>query len=53
VTTGGFRGAVAAIKGVADPGAYSLDRALGLPAMGVGVISPCSSWGILAYWVRR
>src|SRR5437868_7493036 len=30
-------GALAAINGVADPGAYSLDRALGLPVTGAGV----------------
>jgi len=30
-------GAIAAINGIADPGLYSLDRALGLPAMGAGV----------------
>ncbi len=28
--------AVAAISGVADPGAYSLDRALGIPILGAG-----------------
>ena len=44
-------GAVAAINGVADPGAYSLDRALGLPAMGVGVYVAVVVVGIVAYLV--
>ena len=44
-------GAVAAINGVADPGAYSLDRALGLPAMGVGVYVAVLVIGIVAYLV--
>src|SRR5207247_8912955 len=44
-------GAVAAINGVADPGAYSLDRALGLPAMGVGVYVAVLVVGIVAYLV--
>ena len=42
-------GAVAAISGVADPGAYSLDRALGLPAMGVGVYLVVLVVGTVAY----
>ena len=42
-------GAVAAINGVADPGAYSLDRALGLPAMGVGVYLVVLVVGTVAY----
>jgi putative oxidoreductase len=42
-------GAVAAINGVADPGAYSLDRALGLPAMGVGVYLAVLVVGAVAY----
>ena len=43
--------AVAAINGVADPGAYSLDRALGLPAMGVAVYVAVLVVGIVAYLV--
>ena len=42
-------GAVAAINGFADPGAYSLDRALGLPAMGAGVYLAVLVVGALAY----
>jgi putative oxidoreductase len=42
-------GAIAAINGVADPGAYSLDRALGLPAMGVGVYVAVLVVGTVAY----
>jgi len=42
-------GAVAAINGIADPGAYSLDRALGLPAMGVGVYLVVLVVGTVAY----
>ena len=44
-------GAIAAINGVADPGAYSLDRALGLPTMGVGVYAGVLVLGVLAYLV--
>jgi len=44
-------GAVAAINGIADPGAYSLDRALGLPAMGAGVYVAVLVVGIVAYLV--
>jgi putative oxidoreductase len=44
-------GAIAAINGVADPGAYSLDRALGLPAMGAGVYAGVLVVGVLAYVV--
>jgi len=36
---------VAAACGVADPGAYSLDRVLGIPASGPGSTSPSCSWG--------
>jgi putative oxidoreductase len=42
-------GAIAAINGVADPGVYSLDRALGLPAMGAGVFAAVLIVGLLAY----
>ena len=42
-------GAVAAISGIADPGAYSLDRALGLPAMGAGVYLLVLVIGAVAY----
>jgi len=42
-------GAVAAISGIADPGAYSLDRALGLPAMGAGVYVVVLVVGTIAY----
>lgn len=42
-------GAVAAINGVAEPGAYSLDRALGLPAMGAGVYVAVLVVGVVAY----
>jgi putative oxidoreductase len=42
-------GAIAAISGVADPGVYSLDRALGLPAMGAGVFAAVLIVGLLAY----
>jgi putative oxidoreductase len=44
-------GAIAAINGVADPGAYSLDRALGLPAMGAGVYAVVLLVGAVAYLV--
>ena len=42
-------GAVAAINGLTDPGAYSLDRALGLPAMGAGVYVVVLVVGTVAY----
>ena len=44
-------GAIALINGVSDPGAYSLDRALGLPAMGVGVYVLVLVIGVVAYLV--
>jgi putative oxidoreductase len=44
-------GAIAAINGIADPGAYSLDRALGLPAMGAGGYVVVLVVGALAYLV--
>ena len=44
-------GAIALINGVADPGAYSLDRALGLPAMGVGLYVVVLMVGTVAYLV--
>ena len=44
-------GAVAAINGIAEPGAYSLDRALGLPAMGMGVYVTVLVVGVVAYLV--
>jgi putative oxidoreductase len=44
-------GAIAAINGVSDPGAYSLDRALGLPAMGAGVYAVLLVVGTVAYLV--
>ena len=44
-------GAVAAINGVADPGAYSLDRALGLPISGSGVYALLLVVGVVAYLV--
>ena len=44
-------GAVAAINGVADPGAYSLDRALGLPVIGAGVYLLVLVVGVVAYLV--
>jgi len=44
-------GAIAAINGVAEPGAYSLDRALGLPPMGAGVYVALLLVGALAYLV--
>jgi putative oxidoreductase len=44
-------GAIAAINGVAGPGAYSLDRALGLPAMGVGVYVVVLVVGTVLYLV--
>jgi putative oxidoreductase len=44
-------GAIAAINGVAEPGAYSLDRALGLPAMGAGVYVALLVVGAIAYLV--
>jgi putative oxidoreductase len=44
-------GAVAAINGIADPGVYSLDRALGLPAMGVGVYAVVLVVGSVAYLI--
>src|SRR5256885_10246884 len=42
-------GAIAAINGVADPGVYSLDRTLGLPAMGAGVYVAVLVVGAVAY----
>ncbi|TME30354.1 MAG: DoxX family protein [Chloroflexi bacterium] len=44
-------GTIAAINGFAEPGAYSLDRALGLPAMGAGVYVAVLVVGTLAYLV--
>jgi len=44
-------GAVAAINGISDPGVYSLDRAIGLPAMGAGVYLAVLVVGLLAYLV--
>ena len=44
-------GTVAAINGVADPGIYSLDRSLGLPAMGAGVYVLVLVVGTAAYLV--
>jgi len=44
-------GAIAAINGVADPGAYSLDRALGLPIGGSGVYALVLVVGVVAYLV--
>ncbi len=44
-------GAIAAINGIAEPGAYSLDRALGLPAIGAGVYIAFVVLGALAYLV--
>ena len=44
-------GSIAAINGLAEPGAYSLDRALGLPAMGAGVYLTALVVGVVAYLV--
>jgi putative oxidoreductase len=44
-------GAIAAINGLVDPGAYSIDRALGLPAMGAGVYVAVLVVGAVAYLV--
>jgi putative oxidoreductase len=44
-------GAIAAINGVADPGTYSLDRALGLPASGAGVYAAVLVVGVVTYLV--
>src|SRR6266446_7949491 len=44
-------GAIAAINGVAEPGAYSLDRALGLPPMGAGVYIALLVVGTVSYLV--
>jgi putative oxidoreductase len=44
-------GAVAVINGVADPGTYSLDRALGLPTLGWGLYAVVLIVGLLAYLV--
>ena len=44
-------GAIAVINGLADPGAYSLDRTLGLPAMGAGVYLAVVVVGTVAYLV--
>src|SRR6266550_2555034 len=44
-------GAIAAINGVADPGGYSLDRALGLPISGSGVYAFVLVVGVVAYLV--
>jgi putative oxidoreductase len=42
-------GAIAAGCGVADPGVYSLDRALGLPIIGAGVYAAVLIVGVVAY----
>ena len=42
-------GAVAFSAGVADPGAYSLDRALGLPIFGAGMYALVLVVGVVAY----
>jgi putative oxidoreductase len=42
-------GAIAAISGVADPGRYSLDRALGIPTFGAGMYAAVLVIGVLAY----
>src|SRR5438309_4891841 len=44
-------GAVAAINGVADPGAYSLDRTLGLPTLGAGAYAVVLVIGVIAYLI--
>lgn len=44
-------GSIAAINGIADPGAYSLDRALGVPALGAGVYVAVLVVGTIAYLV--
>jgi putative oxidoreductase len=44
-------GAIAAINGVADPGIYSLDRALGLPVIGAGGYAIVLIVGVIAYRV--
>jgi len=44
-------GAIAVINGLADPGAYSLDRTLTLPAMGAGVYVAVVVVGVVAYLV--
>lgn len=44
-------GAIAAINGLVEPGAYSLDRALDLPAMGAGVYAAVLVVGAVAYLV--
>jgi putative oxidoreductase len=44
-------GAIAVINGLADPGAYSLDRTLALPAMGTGVYVAVVVVGVVAYLV--
>jgi putative oxidoreductase len=42
-------GAIAAIIGISEPGAYSLDRALGLPAFGFGAYLAVLVIGTVAY----
>jgi putative oxidoreductase len=44
-------GSIAAINGVAEPGAYSLDRTLGLPALGAGVYLAVLVVGVIAYLI--
>jgi putative oxidoreductase len=44
-------GAVAAVNGIADPGAYSLDHLLGVPPLGVAVFFGVLIVGTLAYLV--
>jgi putative oxidoreductase len=44
-------GAIAAINGLAEPGTYSLDRALGLPPMGAGIYVAVLVVGVVAYLV--
>jgi putative oxidoreductase len=44
-------GAIAAVSGLADPGAYSLDRALGVPALGAAAYGAVLVVGTIAYLI--
>ena len=44
-------GAIAAINGIADPGPFSLDRALGLPSLGAGAYAVVLVIGVIAYLI--
>ncbi len=44
-------GAIAALSGIADPGAYSLDRVLGIPTLGAGAYVVVLVVGVVLYLI--